>query len=198
LISPSSTPASPTCWPPRSSKPCCAPGLSTTRRAFGIALAAALVLLGAVLQLVDSEPVILAATAVAGWGFIVVLLGVAQRARMRDGAALAYLAESSFPIYVLHQVGIVVTGFWIIQLPLGIAAKFVLVLVAAVASTLAFYHFVVRRVPALRAVLGMKAASAMRASASAARRAQGSVRLETCRVPGPPVGSMIRRRAMDS
>jgi peptidoglycan/LPS O-acetylase OafA/YrhL len=140
-----------------------------TRRAFGIALAATLVLLGAVLRLVDSEPLILAATAVAGWGFIVVLLGVAQRAHVRGGAGLAYLAESSFPIYILHQVGVVVTGFWIIKLPLGIATKFVLVLVAGVASTLAFYHFVVRRVPALRFALGMKAVSgAPRRTVSAA------------------------------
>jgi len=128
-----------------------------TKRAFFIALGATLVLLAAVLEFVRSEPLILACTAVAGWGFIVALLGYARRAFANGVRGLPYLTESSFPIYILHQVGIVVTGFWIIQLPLGIGAKLALVLVASVSVTLAFYHFVVRSVPALRFLLGMKA-----------------------------------------
>ncbi len=127
-----------------------------TKRAFLVAFGATLVLLAAVLEFVRSEPLILACTAVAGWGFIVALLGYARRTFSHGVRALPYLTESSFPIYILHQVGIVVTGFWIIQLPLGITAKLGLVLVASVSVTLVFYHFVVRPVPALRFLFGMK------------------------------------------
>ena len=134
------------------------------RRALGIALGVTALLLGAVLEIIRSEPVVLALTAVAGWCYIVALLGYAKRRFAAGVPGLPYLAESSFPVYILHQVAIIVTGFWIIQLPLGIASKFVLVLAASVASTMAIYQLVVRPIPAMRFLFGMK----VRASAAAA------------------------------
>ena len=60
-----------------------------------------------------------------------------------------YLVEASLPIYILHQLGIVLPGFFIIRLDTSIAVKFALVLLVAVTSTLAVYHFVVRPAPAV-------------------------------------------------
>jgi len=45
---------------------------------------------------------------------------------------------------VLHQPVVVVLGAGVVLLPLGIAPKFVLLLVGSVATTLALYHFGVR------------------------------------------------------
>jgi fucose 4-O-acetylase-like acetyltransferase len=96
---------------------------------------------------------------VAGWGTILALIGFAQSRRARANAALGYLGESAFPVYILHQVAVVGIGYAVIQLPFGIPVKYVLLLVAASAATLAVYHFVVRPIPILRFAFGMKVVS---------------------------------------
>src|SRR5439155_10798030 len=70
------------------------------------------------------------------------LVGHTQ-AKPVDGAA-AILRESAFPVYVLHQAAIVLPGYFIIRLDLGIAAKFGLLLVVSLAITLATYQWLVR------------------------------------------------------
>jgi uncharacterized protein (DUF2147 family)/peptidoglycan/LPS O-acetylase OafA/YrhL len=138
-----------------------APGLEERlrdewRRLLGLGLAATGVLLAAVLGAFQSTPVVLAGTAVAGWCFVAALLGFARGRVTRSGPRLRYLAESAFPIYVLHQLAIVVVGAAVVSLPLGIAAKFALLLSGAVAATLALYHFGVRPFGPTRRLLGMK------------------------------------------
>jgi peptidoglycan/LPS O-acetylase OafA/YrhL len=126
------------------------------KRAFCIALAAMGVLLASVIGLVTSTKLLLAGTAVAGWCFVVGLLGLARTRFRQRSAPLAYLAESALPIYILHQPAIVLIGYWIVQLRLGIAPKYALLLVGSVALALAMYHFVVRPIPVLRFLHGMK------------------------------------------
>src|SRR3989304_1151594 len=115
-----------------------------------------LVLLVAVLGVIASPWAVLASTAVAGWCFVVALLGCAQIRRAHPSPALGYLTESAFPGYILHQPAIVFIGYGIIRLPLGIGAKYALLLMASVAATLAVYQFIVRPSPVLRFLFGMK------------------------------------------
>ncbi len=126
------------------------------KRAFGIGLAATGVLLAAVLGVFDWTPAVLAGTAVAGWCFVVALLGFAHERVTSSSPRMRYLAESAFPIYLLHQPVIVFLGYPIVQLPLGIAAKFVLLLTSSVVVTLAVYHFAVRPFQLPRTLTGMK------------------------------------------
>src|SRR5262245_17462958 len=114
------------------------------------------VLLVAVLGVFSSPTVLLVGSAVAGWCFVVALLGIGRRFFASSSPVLGYLSESAFPVYVLHQAAIVVPGYWIVRLPLGIAAKFVLLLVVAVAGTLATYHWLVRPFAVSRFLLGMR------------------------------------------
>src|SRR5262249_15390428 len=67
-----------------------------------------------------------------------------------------YLSESAFPVYVLHQAAIVLPGYFLIRLPLGIGAKFVLLLLLSVSLTLAAYQWLVRPFAVPRFLLGMK------------------------------------------
>jgi len=129
---------------------------SEWRRILGLGLAATGVLLAAVLGVFESSPVVLAGSAVAGWCFVVALLGFARERVTSSGPRLRYLAESAFPIYVLHQPVVVVVGAGVILLPLGIATKFVLLLVGSVAVTLALYHFGARPFRPTRCLIGMK------------------------------------------
>lgn len=141
------------------------------KRALAIALAAMLLLLLSVLGVPVPQAPMLAATAVAGWCFLVALLGFGRRYLTASGAALDYLAESTLPVYILHQAAIVVPGYWIVQLPLGIAAKFSLLLFASVLLTMATYHLVVRRFAVARFLFGMKRRPSSRAAWVASPRA---------------------------
>jgi hypothetical protein len=126
------------------------------RRALGVGLAATVVLLLGVLGILAAPSVLLAGSAVAGWCFVVALLGAAHRFLQPVTAGLPYLTESAFPVYWLHQSAIVLLGYPILHLELGIAAKYALLLVASVSATLVVYHFVVRRLAIARLCVGMK------------------------------------------
>jgi uncharacterized protein (DUF2147 family) len=114
------------------------------------------VLLVAVLGVLRSPTVLLVGSAVAGWCFVVALLGIGRRFFTSSSPVLTYLSESAFPVYVLHQAAIILPGYWIVRLPLGITAKFVLLLVVSVAVTLATYQWLVRPFGVSRFLLGMR------------------------------------------
>jgi peptidoglycan/LPS O-acetylase OafA/YrhL len=126
------------------------------RRALGIGLAATGVLLAAVVGLFQWTPAVLAGTAVTGWCFVVALLGLAHQRVTRSSPRLRWLAESAFPIYLLHQPVIVFLGYPLVQLPLGVATKFALLLFGSVAVTLAIYQLAVRPFGTTRYLAGMK------------------------------------------
>ena len=119
------------------------------------ALATAVLLIG-VLGFLSSPTVLLVGSAVAGWCFVVALLGSGRRFFTRSSPALAYLSESAFPVYVLHQAAIVLPGYFIVRLPLGIATKSGLLLTVSVVVTLAVYHWLVRPFAVPRFLLGMR------------------------------------------
>jgi peptidoglycan/LPS O-acetylase OafA/YrhL len=119
------------------------------------AVATGILLLG-VLRVFSSPPVLLVGTAVAGWCFVIALLGMARRHFTASTPALAYLSESAFPVYVLHQAAIVLPGYLLVGLPLGIVTKFVLLLLLAVTITMGTYHWLVRPFAAPRFLLGMR------------------------------------------
>ncbi len=114
------------------------------------------ILLLAVLGALSSPAVLLVGSAVAGWCFVVALLGIGRRSFTSSSPVLAYLSESAFPIYVLHQGAIVLPGYWIVGLPLGITAKFALLLGVSIAITLTTYQWLVRPFAVSRFLLGMR------------------------------------------
>jgi uncharacterized protein (DUF2147 family) len=126
------------------------------KRALVVALAATLVLLLGVLGVFSSPGILLANTAIAGWCFVVALLGWARQKLSFSTGMLAYLTESAFPVYLLHQLAIVVPGYFLIRLPLGLWTKFFLLLAVSTATTIAIYHLLVRPFSVPRFLCGMK------------------------------------------
>jgi uncharacterized protein (DUF2147 family) len=114
------------------------------------------VLLAGVLRLYESPTVLLAGSAIAGWCFVLAAMGLGRRFLNFGNATLHYLSEAAFPVYILHQAAIVVPGYFLVRLPLGFAAKFLLVLTVSVLLTFAIYHFIVRELPAARFLFGMR------------------------------------------
>lgn len=103
------------------------------------------------------------------WSFIVTLLGLGQRFLNRPSKALTYLTGAVFCYYILHQTIIVVAGYYLTQLKLGVWPEFLIMTVLTVAGGVVGYELV-RRVPGLRVFFGVKSAppSGMRIAARAA------------------------------
>jgi uncharacterized protein (DUF2147 family)/surface polysaccharide O-acyltransferase-like enzyme len=126
------------------------------KRALAIAGVTTGLLLGAVLAGGEHPYVLLAGSAVAGWCYVVAALGLARRFLAFTSRRLEYLSESAFPVYVLHQAAIVIIGYGVVQLSLGIGAKYCLLLATSVLATLGVYQFLVRPFGIPRLLLGMK------------------------------------------
>lgn len=94
--------------------------------------------------------------ALTAWASSSAALGLAARFRPVEGRVLKYLREATLPLYILHHVLVVVLGWYVIQLPLGIAAKFCLLIPLILLATIAVYHFLIRRLPVFRFLFGMR------------------------------------------
>lgn len=89
------------------------------------------------------------------WLIIVGLIGAGKRWLDQPSPQLSYLAEASYPIYIIHQTMIVIAAFYLVQLPLGGVAQWTLILVVATVATFGLYEGV-RRVEPLRFLFGMR------------------------------------------
>ena len=89
------------------------------------------------------------------WTIILTLLGLARRFLNHDNAARRYLTEAVFPYYILHQTIIVVAGFWIGSMGFGVWTEFA-ILVAMTVIGCGLGYELVKRVPLLRPVMGLK------------------------------------------
>ncbi len=89
------------------------------------------------------------------WLVIVGLLGCGKRYLDRTSPTLRYLAEASYPVYILHQTVIVVAAFYIVGLPAAEPLQWLTLLVVSVAFTFALYE-VVRRFATPRFLFGMR------------------------------------------
>lgn len=91
----------------------------------------------------------------ARWLIVVGCMGLGRRHLNRQSRSLAYLAEGSYPVYLLHQTVIVVLGFWLIQLDTGWVVQWLGLLATSVAATFLVYEGV-RRVEWLRFLFGLR------------------------------------------
>jgi len=89
------------------------------------------------------------------WMMLLGMLGAGRRWLDRPSVALAYLGESSYPVYILHQTVIVVVASFVVYWHVPGVVQWLLVLTFAVAGTFAIYEGV-RRVGALRFLFGMR------------------------------------------
>ena len=139
----------------------------------GVALSIWWVLAGARLQ--DAQPSFTLPSAalaflgtLAAWMVIVGLLGYGKRHLDRTSPALAYLAEGSYPVYIIHQTVIVIAAWFIVGLAASEPLQWLTLLVIAVAVTFALYE-AVRRFAPTRFLFGMRSRPARAADLGAGR-----------------------------
>ena len=106
----------------------------------------------------------------ASWFWIVAILGFATYRRQRAAEkpsvegkpsfwerAAAYGREAQVPFYVLHQLPIIVIGYYVIDWNTNALVKFLVICLASYAVTFALYDLVVRRIPGVRFLFGARA-----------------------------------------
>ena len=91
----------------------------------------------------------------ATWLVIMGALGLGKRYLDRTSRTQRYLAESSYPVYILHQTVIVIIAFYVIRLATPEPVQWLALFVAAVAGTFALYE-ILRRLGVLRFLFGMR------------------------------------------
>jgi hypothetical protein len=92
------------------------------------------------------------------WLWVVGILGLADRYLRTGGSFLRYANTAVLPFYILHQTVIVVIGFFIAGWELSVGAKYLLLASTSFVVIMVLYEFVVKRMPALRFLFGMKSA----------------------------------------
>jgi len=86
---------------------------------------------------------------------ILTLLAWAQQLAAKDWRGRAYLSEAVFPYYILHQTIIVTAGYWLTRQDLNVGTEVSLLMAATVLGCLAG-HEIIRRIPLLRPLFGLK------------------------------------------
>ena len=67
-----------------------------------------------------------------------------------------YSREAQLPFYVLHQLLIILIGFFVVQWPLNAFFKYIVIVLGAILATLLIYDIAVRRTPTTRFLFGLK------------------------------------------
>lgn len=91
-----------------------------------------------------------------GFCWMVAILGYARQLLNRGGAALRYANEAVYPFYILHQTVIIVIGYYVIQTPDTILAKFLFTSGLSFVVSLGLYELFIRRNRVLRPLFGLK------------------------------------------
>ena len=90
------------------------------------------------------------------WSWLVFVLACGIRWLNITTNRLSEANEAVLPIYVLHQPAIVLIAFFVVQWPLGILPKWLIISTLAVALTMGLYVLVIRRLNWIRWLFGMK------------------------------------------
>jgi len=90
------------------------------------------------------------------WLFIIAILGFGSRYLNFNNKFLGYAGEAVLPFYILHQTVILIVGFFVVQLSMGIAPKYFIISTTSLIAIMVIYELLVRRINVLRFLFGMR------------------------------------------
>ncbi|MFC1901279.1 acyltransferase family protein, partial [Chloroflexota bacterium] len=90
------------------------------------------------------------------WFAIITILGFGSRYLNFNNRFLGYANEAVLPFYILHQTVIIVIGYSVIQLGMGIAPKYLITIISSFVAIMMIYELLVRRINILRFLFGMR------------------------------------------
>jgi glucans biosynthesis protein C len=94
--------------------------------------------------------------AVAGWYWVVAILGYARRYLNFTSGVLRHANEGIYPVYILHQTVTVVLAFYVLPLAEGVFAKFLFLGFCTLALSWALYEVLVRPFAVTRLLFGLR------------------------------------------
>jgi len=94
--------------------------------------------------------------AVCGWCWTAFMLFIGMRYLDRDGKVLRYCLGAMLPFFVVHQAVIVTIAYFVVQWQATIPVKLLVLVVSSFVVSLGLYELVIKRVPILRMMFGMK------------------------------------------
>lgn len=88
--------------------------------------------------------------------WLLTILGYSRILLNKTNKLLAYASDAVYPFYILHQTIMMIFGYYIIQLPLGIIPKFVIVAIITFGGSFILYEIFIKRFNVTRVLFGMK------------------------------------------
>lgn len=90
------------------------------------------------------------------WFWLLAILGLGRRYFNFKNNFLVYAGEASLPFYILHQTVIVIIGFFLMDGPLGVLPKYLLLAVVSFVIIMTLYELLIKRFNGLRFLFGLK------------------------------------------
>jgi hypothetical protein len=90
------------------------------------------------------------------WFTVITIIAYGQHYLNKPHKWLTIANEGLYPFYILHQTVIIAIGYYIVQLPWGISAKYWTISFLTAASCIGFYLLVIRPFNVMRFLFGMK------------------------------------------
>ncbi|OZI10097.1 acyltransferase [Siphonobacter sp. BAB-5385] len=90
------------------------------------------------------------------WVCLLTLFGNAHYYLNFNSRFLSYANEAVCPFYILHQLIIVVVGYWLAPLQMNWPMKFILLVVSTFLTCWVLYHFLIRHLAWTRLLFGLK------------------------------------------
>jgi len=88
--------------------------------------------------------------------WIFAMFSLAYRYLNHPSKTLTYLSQGAYPIYIIHMIFIYLGSVLIIPLDIHMILKFILLIVFTFAGSFFLYDVVIRRIPFLRPLFGLK------------------------------------------
>lgn len=89
------------------------------------------------------------------WSWILTIFGFAAQYLNKESAIVKYRNEAVYPFYIFHQAITIIIGFWLMNSPMSVFFKFIIMVIGTFGGAWILYE-IVRRVRFLRPLFGLK------------------------------------------
>lgn len=88
--------------------------------------------------------------------WIFAVFGFSFKHLNRPSKTLSYLSQAAYPIYIIHMIFLYLGSYLILPLEIPTVLKFILIIAFTGVGCFGFYDLIIRRVPFLRPLFGLK------------------------------------------
>ena len=88
--------------------------------------------------------------------WIFAVFGFGYKYLNRPSAALRYLSQAAYPVYIIHMFALYIAAMFILPLELPVLVKFLWIILITFAVCFIIYEFIIRRIDIIRPFFGLK------------------------------------------